>query len=93
MIHAYNEYYLSQVQHKVASIFELAVYAEHLDIDQFARIFVDSPLCHHIEEANPIFVSGKSANELLGLVLKKEPLRVEMKSAASPEYWTGWVLS
>ncbi len=93
MIHAYNEYYLGMSQRKLASMFELAVYEENLSVDEFAELFIASPISKAFEEANPIYLAGKSANELLGLVLKKQIQETEQNMYASPEYWVGWVLA
>ena len=74
-------------------MFELAVLEEHIDIDAFAKKFISSPVCHALENADPVYALGKSANELLSLILGNEPLNIETSSYASPEYWVGWVLS
>lgn len=93
MIHAYNNELFYFVQQKVAAMFELAVNNEQIEIDKFANIFVSSKVCHAFEIGDPVFVLGKSANELLALVLDKDPIDVEISSYGSPEYWVGWVLS
>ena len=93
MIHAYNEQFVSIIQPKVAAMFELAVLEEHIDIDAFAQNFISSPVCHALENADPVYALGKSANELLSLILGNEPLNIETSNYASPEYWVGWVLS
>ena len=93
MIHAYNEQFVGIIQPKVAAMFELAVLEEHIDIDVFAKKFISSPVCHALENADPVYALGKSANELLALILGNEPLNIETSSYASPEYWVGWVLS
>ena len=93
MIHAYNEQFVCIIQPKVAAMFELAVLEEHIDIDAFAKKFISSPVCHALENADPVYALGKSANELLSLILGNEPLNIETSSYASPEYWVGWVLS
>lgn len=93
MIHAYNEQFVGIIQNKVAAIFELAVLEEQIDIDSFAQNFISSPVCHALENADPVYALGKSANELLAIILENEPLNLETSSYASPEYWTGWVLA
>ncbi len=93
MIHAYNDSYLELTQDKLGTMFELAKYAKDLDVDSFADLFVSSIVCKAFEERNPIFVAGKSANELLGLILNEDPIDVEQNMNASPEYWVGWVLA
>ena len=93
MIHAYNEQFLDIIQRKVSAMFELAVLEEHIEIDAFAQNFLSSPVCRALETADPVYALGKSANELLALILDKEPLNIETRSYASPEYWVGWVLA
>lgn len=93
MIHAYDEYYLNQTQHKLGVIFELAVNFEKLNIDDFANKFVESKISKAFEKADPIYVSGKSANELLGLILGKAPIEVEQGMSCPPEHWVGYVLA
>lgn len=93
MIHAYNEYFLEIIQRKVAEMFELAVLVEKLGIDAFASRFASSRIARALEKADPVYALGKSANELLALVIDSEPRYAEVSSEASPEYWLGWVLS
>ena len=89
MIHAYNEQFPDIIQRKVSAMFELAVLEEHIEIDAFAQKFLSSPVCRALETADPVYALGKSANELLALILDKEPLNIETSSYASPEYWVG----
>ena len=93
MIHAYNEQFFPTIQRKLAIMFELAVHHEKIEIDEFANRFLESKVCHAFEIADPVYVLGKSANELLGLVLEKDALDIETSDYASPEFWVGWVLS
>lgn len=93
MIRAYDEYYLNQTQHKLGVVFELAVNFEKLGIDDLANKFIQSKISKAFERADPVYVSGKSANELLGLILGKPPIEVEQSMACSPEYWVGHVLA
>ncbi len=93
MIHAYNDDFLPILQSKLASMFELASLVKKMPVDDFAAKFIASPICHSLEIADPVFVLGKSANELLGLVLHEPPLSVETDSFASPEFWLGYTLA
>lgn len=93
MIHAYNSYYLEQTQRKLASMFDIAVNIKKIDIDEFANIFLNSYICKAFEEANPIYISGKSSIELLAIVLNEEPEDVHLDEYCSPEYWLGYVLA
>ena len=93
MIHPYNEYYLQFEQQKLASMFEIAFYHDNITVDEFADKFISSPICKAFEEGNPIYILGKSANELLALVLNKTAEETEQNMLVSPEYWVGWVLA
>ena len=93
MIHAYNKQYLDAVQTKLAEMFELAVLTENIPIDDFAEKFLSSNICSAFEKADPVFVLGKSANELLAILLDKTPRSIETSDFASPEYWVGYVLA
>ena len=93
MIHAYADYYLDMAQSKLASMFEIALYEEKMDIDEFGEKFVSSLVSKAIEKGDPIYLAGKSANELLGLVINKQMEQTEQNQFASPEYWVGWVLA
>ena len=93
MIHAYNDFYLELTQDKLGLMFELAKYTKNLDVDIFADKFISSPISKAFENGNPIYISGKSANELFGLVLNELPIDIEQRMDASPEYWVGWVLA
>lgn len=93
MIHAYDEYYLDMAQRKLASMFELAVYQEKLTVDEFGERFIKSSISKAFEEGDPVYLAGKSANELLELVLDKQIEETEQNMLASPEYWVGWVLA
>lgn len=72
---------------------EIAVLIEKIEIDEFMTRFLSSTVCRAFETASPILALGKSANELLGIVLNREPIEVEENSYASPEYWVGYTLA
>lgn len=93
MIHAYNDELLPTIQTKLASIIELAVSVEKIEMDAFMNLFICSPVCRALETANPILALGKSATELLAIVLQREPHEIEVSSYASPEYWVGYTLA
>lgn len=93
MIHAYDKYYLDMTQRKLGMLFELAVLQEGMDIDSFAQLFLSSKVSRAIEKADPIYIAGKSALELLAIVLNKDIGPVETSMQCSPEYWVGWVLA
>lgn len=93
MIHAYNDDFLPTIQSKLASMFEIAVLKKNIPIDGFAQRFLASSVCHAFETADPVLALGKSAIELLGMVLDEVPDAVQTDSYASPEYWVGYTLA
>ena len=97
-IHAYSELYLESAQNIVGHMFDFAVNEVGLDIDDYARMFVISPVAKEIERGNPSYVAGKTGPEIVKLVLGsggyKEELPEEvMYVDRSPEYWVGWALA
>ena len=86
MIHAYKEQYRDIIQVKVAEMFELAVLNEKINIDAFADCFANSFISEAFEAKDPVFVLGKSSNELLALIINKPPVDVYTAQYASPEY-------
>lgn len=64
-----------------------------MDIDEFGEKFISSLVSKAVEKGDPIYLAGKSANELLGLVINKQMEQTEQNQFASPEYWVGWVLA
>lgn len=93
MIHAYNDFYLLIAQQKLGSMIEIAVYEQNIEIDEFGEKFINSKVSKAFEEANPIYILGKSANELLELTLNKNIEESEQRMDATPEYWVGWILA
>ncbi len=93
MIHAYNDDFLPTIQGKLASMFEIAVLKKNIPIDDFAERFLASPVCRALETADPVLALGKSAIELLSIVLGDAPIAIETNSYASPEYWVGYTLA
>ena len=61
MIHPYDEYYLDIAQNKLVLMFEIAVYQEKMNIDDFSKKFIESEICQRLEKADPIYLAGKSA--------------------------------
>ena len=92
MIHAYREQYAEIIQHKTAEIFELAVLNEKQDINAFSNAFANSVVANAFESMDPIYILGRSSNELIASIMNKPPVDIYSASFASPEYWVGWVL-
>ena len=87
MIHAYREQYAEIIQHKTAEMFELAVLNEKLSIDAFAESFASSVVAAAFESMDPIYILGRSSNELIASIMNKPPVDIYTAAYASPEYW------
>lgn len=93
MIHAYNEIYLNTVMHNLSALFDIAVNAMDLDADEFAKKFSASFVANGIESGNPNCLSGKSATEMLSIILDTPVPYTQIPLNRSPEYWAGWILA
>lgn len=93
MIHAYNEIYLNSVMHNLAALFDLAINAEGMDADDFAASFVSSEIAQGIENGVPDILVGKSATEMLMLILDRNVEFDSVPMDRTPEYWAGWILA
>lgn len=93
MIHAYNDIYLSSVMHNLAALFDMAINAEKLDMDEFSNMFVNSIVAVGIENGSPNMLAGKSATEMLMIILDKDIEYSTVPMCRTPEYWAGWVLA
>lgn len=93
MIHAYNEIYLNSVMHNLAALFDMAINAEGMNADEFATTFAASDIAHGIETGVPDILVGKSATEMLMLVLDRDVEFDSIPMNRTPEYWAGWILA
>lgn len=59
IIHPYDEYYLDIAQNKLVLMFEIAVYQEKMNIDDFSKKFIESEICQRLEKADPIYLAEK----------------------------------
>ena len=93
MIHAYNEMYLPVVMKNLAALTDIAINAEGLDADEFGKLFASSDVAKKIEHAFPDMLAGKSAAEMLALILEKDIAYTTVLMDRTPEYWAGWILA
>ena len=93
MIHAYNETYLNSVMHNLGAVFDIAINALEIKIDLFADIFANSKIARGIEKGVPNILAGKSATEMLMIILDKDIDYNLVPINRTPEYWAGWVLA
>ncbi len=93
MIHAYNEIYLYCVVKNLAALTDLAINAEKLDPDEFGKMFAVSDVAKKIERAIPDMLAGKSASEMLSIILHKDISYPSVPMDRTPEYWAGWILA
>lgn len=93
MIHAYNKMYLPMVMKNLAALFDIATNAEDLEADKFGSIFASSDVARQIENAVPNMLAGKSATEMLALILKRDVQHTVIPMGKTPEYWAGRILA
>ena len=93
MIKAYDEMLLPIVQDVLGNLFEMAVELKGIDINVFVNRLLDFKYLFKLETADPTLVLGKSANEILALILDEEPIEFESYPYATAEYWCGYVLA
>ena len=93
MIHSYSETYLNAVMHNLAALFDIAINAEGIDADDFADTFSNSDIARGIEAGVPDLLAGKSATEMLMIILDREVEYTVVPLDRTPEYWAGWVLA
>lgn len=93
MIHAYNDIYLNSVMHNLAALFDIAINAEGINPDIFADMFANSKIASGIEAGVPDILVGKSATEMLMIILDKEIEYTVVPVDRTPEYWAGWILA
>ncbi len=98
MIHAYSELYLNEASRCLAHAFDYALNDCGYEPDWFGQIFASSPKSEQFAKGNPLYLVGKSGEELaLEMLLdvypnKKFPKPV-FHEARSKEYWGGWALA
>ena len=93
MIHAYNEMYLYGVMKNLAALVDIAINAEGLDADRFGEMFSSSSVAKKIEHGYPDMLAGKSASEMLSIILEKQVNYSSVPTDRTPEYWAGWILA
>ena len=93
MKHAYNEIYIRLVMHNLAAMFDIAINAERIDADEFAYAFASSYVAQGIEKGDPNILAGKSATEMLMIILDREVEFDSVPMNRTPEYWAGWILA
>ena len=93
MIHAYNNIYLNSVMHNLAALFDMAINAEGLDADQFSHVFATSSVASGIENGFPNMLAGKSATEMLMIIIDKDVEYTTVPLDRTPQYWAGWILA
>ena len=101
--HPYNKLYLEDVQDNLGNMLEYAAECK-LDTKTVWNMFVGSKVARAIEAANPNYLSGHSAPELLLLVLEENNYDVDKYSKMISAinyyivndlcyYWVGFALA
>lgn len=77
----------------LAALFDIAVNAEEIDANEFGKMFASSDVAGQIENAVPDMLAGKSATEMLSMILNKDVEYTLVPMDRTPEYWAGWILA
>jgi len=93
MIHAYSHIYLNNVMKNLGSVIDMAINSEEIHPNDFSAMFANSDVAKKIELAHPDMLAGKSATEMLTLVLGKDVATCSLSLDKSREYWAGWILA
>lgn len=98
MTYAYDETYLFDGMKNLGEAVDYAVNRCHLEIGQFAELFVASGYAEQFGKGNPRVIAGLSGTELAMEVITKSKLRIIFPEPlneidCSPEYWSGWILA
>jgi DNA-binding XRE family transcriptional regulator len=93
MTHAYNRAYLYDVMKNLAGLTDIAIYSEGLSEDEFSKLFAESDVARQIENGVPDMLSGKSATEMLSMILGRDVECTTISTDRSDAYWAGWILA
>ncbi len=93
MIRAYNKAYLYGVMKNLAGLMDIAINSEGLNEDEFGKMFADSEVARQIENGVPDMLSGKSATEMLSMILGRDVECTTVTTDRSEAYWAGWILA
>jgi DNA-binding XRE family transcriptional regulator len=93
MIRAYNKAYLYGVMKNLAGLMDIAINSEGLNEDEFGKMFANSEVARQIENGVPDMLSGKSATEMLSMILGRDVECTTVTTDRSEAYWAGWILA
>lgn len=91
-----DDLYQDDVATALAEIFDIGVHLGGLTGQEIVHAFIASGLAVQFERQNPVYVAGKSASELITLLVPyvgkvKLPCSIE-RFERTPDYWLGWML-
>lgn len=93
MLRSYNRTYLRDVMKNLAGLMDIAINSEGLNEDEFGKMFADSEVARQIENGVPDMLSGKSATEMLSMILGRDVECTTVTTDRSEAYWAGWILA
>lgn len=89
--------YLDDTRETLGALFDIGVNQWGIQGEALAQAFVASGVAQEFERHNPVFVSGKSALELLRLLqpylncAEDSPTKAQI--VPLKDYWLGWILA
>lgn len=93
----FGDDYLDDARSTLGALFDIGVNEWKVNGEQLVQAFLASGLAAEFERRNPVFISGKSALDLLRLMqpyidCDREP-PAEAQVAPLEDYWLGWILA
>lgn len=90
--------YLDDIMATLGSLLDIGVSVCGCGGDVLADAYIVSGVAYELERQNPVFVAGKSALELLGIILPYTGETRELPVACyrpipTPDYWLGWSIA
>ena len=95
MMNAYDRIYLEKARTALGSMLDYAVYDLGFELEEFWKMFLDSPVSIDFEIGDVSAIAGRSGIELALIVSGIDSYYPKQSQGLdkSEEYWLGWALS
>lgn len=91
----YSEYE-QEMREQLGCVFDIAVNVAGCTGSQIIHALTSSGLSTQLEKLNPVYVLGKSAYDLIDIMMPFLPIETDVKPVPrfdrTPDYWLGWIL-
>lgn len=89
--------YLDDTRETLGALFDIGVNEWKVSGENLAQAFLASGVAEQFERHNPVYVSGKSALDLLRLLAPylviEKPVPAQAQVVPREDYWLGWILA